>query len=150
MVTPDWESTRLELIDTYKTLNHKFRGRSEDELTADHNGSSIRSEIATMRSHELQFAKALSNALLGDAAGTPTAPDEAVGVTGPQSDEDPTTLIISQFGNARATTLNTIASLDDEAWNRPLIDNKHIQDLVKELAESDRSHLETITRMLGA
>lgn len=150
MVKPDWESTRLELIDTYKTLNHQFRGRSEGELTADHNGRSIRSEIAAMRSHELQFAKSLSNALLGDAAGTPSEADVAVGVTGPQSDEDPTTLIISQFGNARATTLNTISSLDDEAWERPLVANKRIEDLVRELAESDRSHMETITRMLGA
>jgi hypothetical protein len=150
MVKPDWEATRRELIDTYKTLNHRVRGRSEDELSADHNGESIRAEIAAMRGHELQFAKALSAALLGEAAVRASEDEEAVGVTGVQSEDDPTNLLISQFGSARATTLNTMSSLDDEAWERPLIDNRRMLDLAKELAESDRAHMDKITRMLGA
>ncbi len=150
MVKPDWEATRMELIDTYKTLNHRVRGRAEADLTADHNGESIRSHILKLRRNELQFAKALSAALLGDAAVvTQDSDEEAVGVTGVDSEDEPTSVIISQFGSARATTLNTISSLDDDAWDRPLIDNKRIHDLAKELAESDRSHMEQITRMLG-
>lgn len=150
MVKPDWETTRRELIDTYKTLNHRVRGRTEDELAAEHNGESIRSHIAAMRRHELQFAKALSAALLGETAVRSKDVEEVVGVTGIQSEDDPTNLLISQFGSARATTLNTISSLDDEVWERPLIDNRRMLDLAKELAESDRSHMEQITRMLGA
>jgi hypothetical protein len=150
MVKPDWETTRRELIDTYKTLNHRVRGRAEDELAAEHNGESIRTHIAAMRSHELRFAKTLSSALLGEAAARSTDDEDIVGVTGVQSEDDPTNLLISQFGSARATTLNTMSSLDDEAWERPLIDNRHMLDLAKELAESDRSHMEQITRMLGA
>jgi hypothetical protein len=151
MVTPDWEATRLQLIDTYKTLNHRVRGRSEDELAADHNGDSIKAEIAAMRRHELQFAKALTTALIGDTSGmTQDQGEEAIGVTGIESDDDPTTLLISQFGSARATTLNTMASVDAEVWERPLIENRRMLDLAKDLVESDRAHMEKITRMLGA
>ena len=32
MVKPDWEPTRKELIETYKTLNFRVRGRAEDDL----------------------------------------------------------------------------------------------------------------------
>lgn len=145
MVKPDWDATRNELIDTYKTLNFRVRGRSEDDMTADHGGNSIRAEVAAMREHEMIFAKSLANALLGDTSGQ-VDEDETVSLTGDES----TNVLISQFGNARATTLNTVASLDDEAWDRPFIDNKHVLDLVKELAENDRAHMEKITRMLGA
>ncbi len=144
MVKPDWDATRNELIDTYKTLNFRVRGRTEDELTAEHGGTSIREEIAAMREHEMIFAKALTNALLGDTSGQ-VDEDETVSLTGDES----TNVLISQFGNARATTLNTIASLDDEMWDRPFVGNKKVLDLVNELAANDRAHLEKITRMLG-
>ncbi len=149
MVKPDWEPTRKELIETYKTLNFRVRGRAEDELTADHGGTSIRAEISAMRQHELTFAKAMANALLGDTSGE-VDKEDTVDVTGAESGGEPTSVIISQFGNARATTLNTISSLDDEMWDRPLIGNQRVHDLAKELAESDRAHMEKITRMLGA
>ncbi len=144
MVKPDWEVTRNELIDTYKTLNFRVRGRAEDEMTADHGGDSIRAEIAAMRQHELKFAKSLTNALLGDTSGQ-VDEDETVGLVGDES----TNVLISQFGSARATTLNTISSLDDEMWDKPLVGNQRVQDLAKELAESDRGHMDKITRMLG-
>jgi hypothetical protein len=150
MVKPEWEDTRRELIDTYKTLNHRVRGRSEDELTADHNGDSISAEIESMRRHEMRFAKALSTALLGEAVQLSDDDVETVGVTGIEGGDESTTVLISQFGNARATTLNTISSLDDDAWDRPLIENRRVLDLVTELAASDRAHMEKITRMLGA
>lgn len=149
MVKPDWEATRKELIDTYKTLNFKVRGIGEDKLTADHGGDSIRAEIAGMRQHELIFAKSLTNALLGDTSGKVDESD-TVNVTGAATSDEPTDVLISQFGNARATTLNTISSLDDEAWDKTTVGNKRVHDLAKELADSDRAHLDKITRMLGA
>jgi hypothetical protein len=152
MVKPDWEDTRRELIDTYKTLNFKVRGRGEGQLDADHHGDSIRAEIAAMRRHELLFAKTLTTALAGDAVGLPKDDGDVVGVEGVEDNgtDTPTNVLISQFGNARATTLNTMSSATDEAWDRPLVENRRMHDLAKELVESDRSHMEKITRMLGA
>lgn len=149
MARPDWEDTRRQLIETYRTLNHQVRGRDERELTADHNGDSIKAELTAMREHELRFAKALSTALLGDAAGAASSTDEAA-VLGNEGEESTATELISQFGSARATTLNTMSSASDEVWDRPLIDNRRMLDLAKELVESDRTHMEKITRMLGA
>jgi hypothetical protein len=148
MVKPDWEDTRRQLIETYKTLNFKVRGRSEQELTADHGGDSVKAEVGTMRTHELQFAKALTTALAGDASGLPKDA-AAEPVFGTEGAEESATVLISQFGNARATTLNTIQSVTDDVWDRPLIENRRMHDLAKELVESDRKHMEKIRRMLG-
>lgn len=151
MVKPDWEDTRRQLIDTYKTLNFKVRGRGENELYADHHGDSIRAEIAAMRRHELQVAKTLTTALAGEAVGLPEEGDgDVVGIEGDDVTDTSTNVLISQFGNARATTLNTMSSATDEAWDRPLVENRRMHDIAKELVESDRSYMEKITRMIGA
>lgn len=149
MVKPDWEATRRELIDTYKTLNFKVRGRSEADLTANHGGESVRDHLTELRQHELRFAKSLTSALAGETY-DPSGDEDAVGVTGLVTGDEPSSMLISQFGSARATTLNTMASVDDDVWDRPLIDNRRMLDLAKELAESDRTHMEKITRLLGA
>jgi hypothetical protein len=149
MVKPDWEPTRRQLIETYRTLNHRVRSRGEQELSAAHNGDSIRAEVDAMRINELQFAKALSAALLGDAV-APRSDDEVGTVTGSEGTDDPTIELISQFGSARATTLNTMSGVADEVWDRPLIENRRLLDLANELVESDRMHMDRITRMIGA
>lgn len=152
MVKPDWEETRRQLIETYRVLNHRVRGRTEQDLSAERGDDSIRAEIRAMRAHELQFAKRLTLALAGDAPGLPKdEPEEVEPVLGDDDpSDDSTTLLISQFGNARATTLNTIQSVDDEVWDRPLIEDRRMHDLARELVESDREHMDKITRMLGA
>lgn len=149
MVKPEWEQTRRQLIETYRTLNFRVRGQDEQKLTATHNDTSIRQEVNALRLNEMQFAKALATALQGDAA-SDRGDTDAVTLTGAEGSDDPTALLVSQFGSLRATTLNTMNGVADEAWDRPLIDNKHLLDLARDLVESDRTHMDRITRMLGA
>jgi hypothetical protein len=147
MAKPNWEDTRLKLIDTYKWMNNELRPRGEDALAADHGGESIKSIVRQMKDSELMFAKALTQSLTGEVLGDaesdepPVIGNEAVNETG--------AILISQFGSARATTLNTMQGADEEAWDRPLEGNKKMLDLANDLAESDRVHLEKLRRIAG-
>jgi hypothetical protein len=146
MVKPDWEDTRRQLIETYRTLNHELRNRGEDVLSADHGGESIKSIVRTMKDDELLFAKALSQGLTGDILG---ADQDEPPVIGTEASNETGQILISQFGSARATTLNTMQAADDEAWDKPLDGNKRMLDLAKDLVESDRANMEKIRRLAG-
>lgn len=148
MVKPNWEDTRLQLIDTYKVLNNEFRPRGEDVLAADHGGESIKSVVRKMKNDELLFAQALTHNLTGDVLGDEE--NDEPPVIGNEAVEETGMVVISQFGSARATTLNTMQSADDEAWERPLDGNKTMLDLAKDLVESDRVNLEKLRRMGGS
>lgn len=148
MAKPDWEATRLKLIDTYKWMNNELRPRSEDALAADHGGESVKSIVREMKDSELVFAKALTQSLTGE-AGSEDESDEPP-VIGTEADNETGMILISQFGSARATTLNTMQAADDEAWDRPLDGNRKLLDLANDLVESDRVHLEKLRRMIGA
>ena len=148
MVKPDWEDTRRQLIETYKTLNFKVRGHSEEELTADHGGRSVKGEVDAMRENELKFAKALTTALAGETIGAADEVESAV--FGNEGQDASATILISQFGSARATTLNTMQSVDDAVWDAPLIGSQRMHDLAKDLVTSDREHIEKITGMIGS
>ena len=69
MAKPNWEDTRLTLIDTYKWMNNELRPRGEDALAADHGGESIKSIVRQMKDNELMFAKALTQSLTGEVLG---------------------------------------------------------------------------------
>lgn len=146
MVKPDWEDTRRQLIETYRTLNHELRNRGEDVLSADHGGESIKSIVRTMKDDELLFAKALSQGLTGDILG---ADQDEPPVIGTEASNETGQILISQFGSARATTLNAMQAADDEAWDKPLDGNKRMLDLAKDLVESDRANMEKIRRLAG-
>lgn len=148
MVKPDWEDTRRQLIDTYRTLNHELRNRGEDVLAADHGGESINSVVRGMKDNELRFAKALTLGLTGEVLGDETTDEPPV--IGNEATRETGQVLISQFGSARATTLNTMQGADDEAWDRPLDGNKRMLDLARELVESDRVNMEKIRRLSGA
>lgn len=145
MAKPNWEDTRRQLIDTYRTLNFDLRSRGEEELARDHGGESVKSILRAMKDHELLFAKALTQGLTGEVIGEGDEPP----VIGNEVANETARILISQFGSARATTLNTMQSADDEAWDRPLDGNKHMLDLAKDLVESDRVHMEKIQRIVG-
>ncbi len=148
MARQDWEDTRRSLIDTYRTLNFDLRNRGESVLAADHGGESIKTVVRGMKDHELIFAKSLQLSLapemsvFGDQDEPPVIGTEATDETGQ--------VLISQFGSARATTLNIMAGADAEAWDRPIEGNKRMLDLAKDLAANDRTNLEKIRRMAGA
>ncbi|MDQ4045731.1 MAG: hypothetical protein M3173_09835 [Chloroflexota bacterium] len=148
MVKPNWDDTRLQLIDTYKTLNMKVRPKGEATLAAEHGGESIKSVVRDMKDHELMFAKALTHGLTGDTLGDEETDEPPV--IGNEVANETGTILISQFGSARATTLNTMMGADDEAWDRPLDGNKKMLDLAQELVESDRAYMEKINRMIGS
>jgi hypothetical protein len=148
MVKPDWEDTRRQLIETYRTLNYELRNRGEDVLAADHGGVSVKSVVREMKDNELRFAKALTAGLTGDILGD--AESDEPPVIGNEASRETGQILISQFGSARATTLNTMQAADDEAWDKPLDGNKRLLDLARDLVESDRVSMEKIRRMAGA
>ena len=147
MVKPNWNDTRLQLIDTYKTLNMKVRPLGEDALARDQGGESVKSVVREMKNHELLFAKALTHGLTGEVLGEN---EDEVPVIGNEAAEETGAILISQFGSARATTLNTMMGADDDAWSRPLDGNKTLIDLANELVESDRVYMDKINRLIGA
>ena len=147
MAKPNWEDTRLKLIDTYKWMNNELRPRGEDALAADHGGESIKSIVRQMKDNELMFAKALTQSLTGEVLGDEES--DAPPVIGNEASNETGAILISQFGSARATTLNTMQGADDEAWDRPLEGNKKMLDLANDLVESDRVHLEKLRRVAG-
>lgn len=149
MAKPDWEDTRRELIDTYKLLNTEVRPKGEEALTAERGGESVKSVVRQMKDEELMFAKALTERLTGEIMGD-VEDEDAKPVIGNEAAEETGAVLISQFGSARATTLNTMLSADDEAWDQPLTDSKKMLDLAKELAESDRVYVQKIRSLLGS
>lgn len=143
MPKPEWETTRRELIETYRTLNNEYRGKDEETLAAKRGETSAKEVIRQMRDDELLFAKALTERLTGDVLGDPDDPDD-MPVIGNEVDDASTAILISQFGSARATTLNTMAGAQDEDWDKHLDGTKTMLDLARELAESDRRYLDQL------
>lgn len=147
MVKPNWDDTRNQLIETYKMLNTEVRPKDENVLTADRGGTSVMSVVREMKDDELLFAKALTERITGEIMGN-VDDEDAPPVIGNEVADETTRILISQFGSARATTLNTMQSAEDEVWDKPLVDNKKMLDLAKELAESDRTQVDKIRGLL--
>ncbi|CAN5761678.1 hypothetical protein BH20CHL2_BH20CHL2_13000 [soil metagenome] len=149
MQKADRETTRRELIDTYTFLNNEIRGKDEESLASGRGHTSVKEIIRQMRDDELLFAKALTERLTGDTLGAPGDEDE-MPLIGNEVDDASTAILISQFGSARATTLNTMASAQEADWDRPLSEDKTMLDLARSLAESDRQNIEKIRSAVGA
>lgn len=149
MPKPEWEETRRELIETYRTLNNEYRSKDEDTLAAEHGGTSVKEVVRRMRNDELLFAKALTERLTGDVLGASSDKDD-MPVIGNEVENESAQILISQFGSARATTLNTMAGAQDEDWDKQLVENKTMLDLAKELVQSDRSNLDKIRSTVRA
>lgn len=143
MSTPDWESTRRELIETYKILNMEYRGKDEEALAAEHGGTSVKAILRKMRDDELQFAKALTEGLTGVVMGA-SSDESDTPVIGREVENESARVLISQFGSARATTLNTMSGAQEEDWSRPIVENRNLPDLARELLEGDRQNLKQI------
>ncbi len=149
MQTTDRETTRRQLIDTYKFLNDEVRAKEEETLAARHGETSVKETIRKMRNDELLFAKAVTERLTGSVMGESSHEDDTP-LIGNEVEDASTAILISQFGSARATTLNTMASAQDEDWDKPMSENKTLLELATELAEIDRRNIETIRSALGA
>jgi hypothetical protein len=132
-----------QLVRTYRELNMKYRPLGDDALET----PDVRSVIERMRGDEMLFAQALKERVTG--VGTATHDGEDEPIIGTESPDDSTIMVISQFGNARATTLSLLKQLDETEWNRQTEDGKTIFDHARELADSDRNQLAKLERHLG-
>lgn len=130
-------STLIEsLVGTYRELNMKFRMSGDNE--------EVRSIVRRMRDDEIAFSQALKDTLNG--FGTDDGqPGEIVG------DDQTIAPLISQFGSARATTLNLLKGITDSGvWTNALEDGTSIEAHVKDLVESDKNQLARLARIAGA
>lgn len=145
------QGTRDQLIDTlvatYRELNTRVRPQDEARLSAATSQGSIRDIVMRMRTDELRFAQALKERITGVPA--PETSGNDAPVIGTESEHDTTTVLISQFGTARATTLTMLKGLNDEDWNAPIDDGASIFDKVIELAANDQQQLQRINQLLG-
>lgn len=135
-----------QLVQTYRELNTHVRRLPEERLAAGGEGASVRSIISRMRHDEIMFASALKERVTGVVH---AALGDKEPVIGTETRNDSTAVLISQFGTARATTLNLLKNVSDEDWTRTTDDGKSIRDHVEELVTSDRNQLERIRQLLS-
>lgn len=135
------------LINTYRELNHTVRPLDDAQLDRRGSGGTIREIVAAMRRDELAFAAALKERIVGAPLGDATTGE--VAVTGLETGDDSTTVVISQFGSARGTTLSMLRELDAERWTSDIGDGTTIRDRVEALAENDRTQLAAIHEALS-
>jgi len=134
-----------ELIGTYRELNLRVRPLSESVLAADRDGTSLRTIVQGMRDRELLFAQSLKERTTAFAPATEVTQPP---VTGLETDEDSTAMLISQFGTARGTTLSTLKALPAEAWSASGNDGRTLDAAVRELISQDRDAVNQIVSLL--
>jgi hypothetical protein len=142
----DRTSLVSELVNTYRELNMHVRQLPEDRLSAG-GEQSVRAIVSRMRRDEMLFAQALKERVTGVVLGKAGGEDGPV--LGSESEDDTTAMIISQFGTARATTLNLVKDLTDDDWNAVTDDGKSILDHVRDLVASDQTQLQRIKTTLA-
>lgn len=134
-----------QLVNTYRELNTRYRTLGAETLTA----SGVRDIINRMRRDEMFFAQALKERVTGIGTlrndGTDTEPEPVVGaITG----DDSPIMVISQFGNARATTLTLLKQLEEADWTKPTEDGSTILEHAQELVDNDRTQLAKLEQMV--
>lgn len=128
------------LVDTYKELNMNYR---------QHGGSTAAMGIVTrMRDDEIHFSKALKDRVTGIGTSDERSQNLSDVIDG---SDDSLAHVISQFGTARATTLNLLKSIkDDSTWQDTLDDGSTIIQHVEELVRSDASQLRRLAEKIGS
>lgn len=123
------------LVATYRELNINLRPLGDN--------AQARGIVTRMRDDEIQFSKALKDRLTG--IGTATDDETNDGASIVDGSDDNLAQVISQFGTARATTLNLLKGIQDtDVWNNPLEDGSTILQRVDELTRSDARQLERL------
>ena len=137
------------LIATYRELNGKVRPLPEERLQLHGGGGSVRDVVTRLRDSELRFSQALKERITGVAMPEIFGEEEAP-VLGTESEDDPTAVVLSQFGTARESTLALLRSLPDPEWDQMLEGGQPIRARIRQLHENDRRQLERIVGLLGA
>lgn len=132
-----------QLVTTYRELNTRYRPLGDETLRS----TGARDIIDRMRSDEMLFAQALKERITG--VGTAAVEGEDEPVIGTESADDSTIMLISQFGNARATTLTLLKGMDENDWEKPTDDGKTILEHARDLAESDRNQMAKLERTVA-
>lgn len=124
------------LVGTYRELNVTYRGLDDS--------SKLKSIVARMRDDEIAFSQALKDRITGIGS----AGDEEKEVV--DGSERTLAQVISQFGSVRATTLNLLKGIPDEAaWDQPDDDGKTIRQYVEDLVKSDANQLQRMKQTAG-
>ncbi|MGI8406650.1 MAG: hypothetical protein ACR2OE_18125, partial [Thermomicrobiales bacterium] len=142
----DQDSIFSSLIATYRELNLKVRPVPESQVSAESSGTSIKGLLRHLRDDELAFAQSLKSRLSGvpiDVIDGKDAP-----LTGHEAEDNTVSMLISQFGTARATTLSLLKGLSHEAWNQPLDDGKSLLQHVQAVVERDAKVLNQISSLM--
>jgi len=134
-----------KLIATYRELNLSVRQLPEDRLTSGGPDGSIRSIIARMRLDEMLFAQALKQQVTGVVVGALN--DEELEAL--RQSDDSTTMLISQFGSARETTLSLLRGLSEEEWTASTAEGKSILQHIEELIRSDEQQMQRLKQLIG-
>lgn len=125
------------LVETYKDLNIKYR-------SADDSGEA-REIVVRMRDDEVAFSQALKDHLTGLGTDDGQKNEVVDGADGTLAH------IISQFGTARATTLNLLKNIsNDAAWDAKTEDGKSIREHVQDLVQSDSNQLQKLSGITGS
>lgn len=132
-----------QLVTTYRELNTQYRPLGDETLRS----TGARDIIDRMRNDEMLFAQALKERITGVGTGALKGEDEPL--IGTETADDSTIMLISQFGNARATTLTLLKGMDESEWEKPTDDGKSIMDHARDLAESDRNQMAKLQRAVA-
>ena len=138
------------LITTYRVLNTKVRPVPEERLRAkDGDGPSVRDVVVRLRDNELRFSQALKERLTGVPMPEMFGEDEAP-ILGTENVDDPTPVILSQFGTARESTLAMLRGMAPTDWDQTLEGGEPIAVRIGQLLEHDRRQVARINGLLGA
>ena len=137
------------LITTYRVLNNTVRPLPEERLRAKGgNGPSVREVVVRLRDNELRFSQALKERLTGVPMPEMFGEDEAP-VLGTESADDPTPVILSQFGTARESTLAMLRGMAPTDWDQELEGGQPIATRIGQLLEHDKRQVERINGLIG-
>lgn len=136
----DTNTLVASLVETYKELNMKYRTMEDN--------ADVMNIVTRMRNDEVQFSKALKDRLTGIGTATDEM-NEASDIV--EGSDDNIAQVISQFGSARATTLNLLKGIEDTSvWESNLDDGTTIQQRVEELSRSDANQLQRLAETTRA
>ena len=127
----DSNSLISSLVETYKELNINFRSANET--------AGAREIVTRMRDDEVAFSQALKDQITGIGTDDGQKNEIVDGADGSLAH------IISQFGTARATTLNLLKGIQqDSGWDATTENGKSIRENVQDLIASDANQLKKL------
>ncbi|HEV2526907.1 MAG TPA: DinB family protein [Thermomicrobiales bacterium] len=137
------------MIATYRDLNLLVRPLPDDVLNQRANGQpSVRDLLQQFRDTELRFTQTTKEILTGQTI--PEDLDEHTPILGMEHENDPSRVLLSQFGTARESLLAMLREMSDEQWNITTSGGRTMLDRINRLLENDAKVTEAVRGALGA